>query len=265
MLIIGRGIKWGIKAAAVPGSITLTAKQHAVGVLPGMNVAVGAWFFVEALFLSSTAVSGSVGSEPVGATTEAGHGAPVGVGDGVITEVGLGRGWEGRANGVVVGTLAGGIRWVGGGLITMEQGRPLNCSPVLKCCCLGGVGVDGGKFLNGGARDANGGKVAAQGAQASVVAALFKGEGFKKGVAGNPVLRQVGKADEEIGGQAMPCDREGRASKLSIGGGSECGGVHARNATQEIAVEDLCCCSGLGGAGSQGPDLAAIGKDGGDE
>lgn len=265
MLVIRGGIKRGIKAAAVPGSVTFAAEQHAVGVLPSMNVAVGAWFFVKALFLGGTAVAGSVGSEPVGATAEAGNGAAVGVGDTVITEVGLGRGWEGRADGVVVGTLASGTRWVGGGLLALEKGRPLNCSPVLKCCRPGSVGVDGGKFLNGGARDANGGKVAAQGAQASVVATSLKREGFKKGMAGHSALRQVGKANEKVGGQAVPGDRQGWAPKLSIGGGSECGGVHASNASQEIAVEDLCCCSGLGGARGQGPDFAAVGKDGGDE
>ena len=90
MIVIRRGSKRGIEALAVPGSIAFAAKQHAVGVLPSVDEAVGAWFFVQALLLSSTAIAGSMGSEPVGAAAEAGHGASVGVGDGMVAKVGLG-------------------------------------------------------------------------------------------------------------------------------------------------------------------------------
>jgi hypothetical protein len=49
---------------------------------------------------------------------------------------------------------------------------------LLQCCFFGCFGADAGKFLSCGAGDADGGKVAAQAAQACVVAALLKGQGF---------------------------------------------------------------------------------------
>ena len=91
------------------------------------------------------------------------------------------------------------------------------------------------------------------------------GEGFQGGGAGQPALGQAGKAGEEGGGEAVPGEGEGRASKLSVGGGGEGGGVHASSAAQKVAVEDLCCCCGLGSAWGKGPDLAGVGEDGGDE
>lgn len=78
-----------------------------------------------------------------------------------------------------MGTLAGvKARAVGAGCVIVKHGRPLDGGPVLQGCCFGGAGVDGGEFFNGGARDADGGEVAAQATQPSVVAALLEGEGF---------------------------------------------------------------------------------------
>ena len=89
-VLIRRGsIKGGVEAAAVPGGVAFTTKHDGVRVFPSVNMAVGAGLVVEALLLSSTAVAGSVGGEPMGAAAKARHSAAVGVGDGVVAEVGL--------------------------------------------------------------------------------------------------------------------------------------------------------------------------------
>ena len=88
MLIRRGSIKGGVEAAAVPGGGAFTTKHDGVR---SVNMAVGAGLVVEALLLSSTAVAGSVGGEPMGAAAKARHSAAVGVGDGVVAEVGLRR------------------------------------------------------------------------------------------------------------------------------------------------------------------------------
>ena len=89
VLIGWGGIKRGAEAAAMPCGVTGTTKQDGVGFGPGVDRAAEAWFVVEALLLSSTAVAGGVGGKPVGAAAETGHGAAVCGGDGVVTKVGL--------------------------------------------------------------------------------------------------------------------------------------------------------------------------------
>ena len=79
MLIRWGGIKGRLEAAAVPCGVACTAEQYGVRALQCVNVAVGARFVMEALPLSSTAVAGSVGGEPVGAASKARHSAAVGV------------------------------------------------------------------------------------------------------------------------------------------------------------------------------------------
>ena len=165
-----------------------------------------------------------------------------------------------------MGSLAGVVQWAGrAGSLAIKHGGPLHSRPLLKCCCRGSAGADSGKFFNSGARDADGGEMAAQGAQASVVTALFKGEGFKEGMARQPAFRQASEAGEKAGGEAVPGEGEGRAAEFSIGGGIQGGGVHASDAAQESAVECFGSSGGFGSAWGKGPDLTGIGEDRGDE
>jgi hypothetical protein len=98
-----------------------------------------------------------------------------------------------------------------------------------------------------------------------VVTALFKGEGFKEGMARQPAFRQASEAGEKAGGEAVPGEGEGRAAEFSIGGGIQGGGVHASDAAQESAVECFGSSGGFGSAWGKGPDLTGIGEDRGDE
>lgn len=75
----------------------------------------------------------------------------------------------------MAGVSSGAARVAG---LAVKHGRPLHSGPLLEGCCFGGVGVDGGEFLECGAGDADGCEVAAQAAQPSVVATLLKGECF---------------------------------------------------------------------------------------
>ena len=88
-----------------------------------------------------------------------------------------------------MGSLAGVVQWAGrAGSLAIKHGGPLHSRPLLKCCCRGSAGADSGKFFNSGAGDADGGEMAAQGAQASVVTALFNGDGFEEGMARQPAF-----------------------------------------------------------------------------
>jgi hypothetical protein len=70
-------------------------------------VALNAGFSVQSLFLSSAGITRSVSSKPMCATTKAGHGAAVGVGNGMVTKVRLGLRRKGGANRAIVGALGG--------------------------------------------------------------------------------------------------------------------------------------------------------------
>lgn len=99
-------------------------------------MAAGAGFSVQALFLSSSLVAGSVSGQPVGTADETCHGAKMGVGDGVIAQVRLGEEVEGRAEGAVMRALAGGAGGAGA-RTAIAHGRPVQGGPLLEGGCPG--------------------------------------------------------------------------------------------------------------------------------